>query len=494
MTSLIRAAVCTAALLLCLKSTARADYTPHGLLSYLTGLDNGYRHGEIWANPAMHLDDTGSYVEFAAIRRELYRTLRGPYKHAWDGAGNVAYKHVFRGGRTGMYASYANRKSLISWPFSNNRVRTKQAFDASDLFLSGFLSDGDRFTAGATLGKSYSRKRENILGAIQLSGKLPHGIRASLRVSSRPYDWSVEAGFQEVKKSLPARFRQDEIEGELMVSVRDYAEMTVTMIKSRIVTPGGFRGIADNHAQVWGSDRSRWYVELRDNSIAAIDLSVGYGRETLTGDFDLWYNGYRYLRSSMDADNSRFRITAEGERMPRSFPSVRLDRVITDADMPYGSVDSWPFTPKQLEIIGDKTWTGYGTGRFTSNGCTLFWEISELSNVSTSYARIYPDYDLRIITRDHISSNPLDMIFGRSRDERDITRYADFASLLLTHEFVTGSITIDTGVQQLIPLRHVKKRIPGKAPAPPTFPDFTIKKPTRFGGLSFWLRIRYHLS
>ncbi len=166
--------------------------------------------------------------------------------------------------------------------------------------------------------------------------------------------------------------------------------MRVTMSKGWITTPGGYKAMSDNHVQVWNSDRNRWFLSLHEKSIPRIGLTIGFGRETLSGDFDLRYNSSRYLRSSMDIDNYRFMISAEHERKPGYVPGIRFDRVSTDVNLPYGSVDSWPFTPKQLEIISDKTWTVNGRGRFVSNGLTFSWMPSDFFRLSTSLLRIYP--------------------------------------------------------------------------------------------------------
>ncbi len=339
-----------------------------------------------------------------------------------------------------MYASFSDHYNSISWPLSKNRVRARHLYDTRELLLSGFLSAGDRFRAGATLGKSYARNRENLIRAVQVTGTFPLDIRASLSVSSKPYEWGIAASFQSIEITIPARFKQDKIDGSLSFPLRDFADMTVTMSKGWITTPGGYKAMPDNHVQVWNSVRNRWFFSLHEKSIPRIGLTIGFGRETLSGDFDLWYNNSRYLRSSMDIDNYRFIISAKHERKPGYVPDIRFDRVSTDVNLPYGSVDSWPFTPKQMEIIGDKTWTSNGRGRFVSNGLTFFWAPSDFFSLSTSLLRIYPDYRLTIITRDHLSSNPFDMIFGRRRIESDTIRYAEFASLLITRQFVTGSV------------------------------------------------------
>ena len=498
MSYFLRVAVYTATLLFCLTDTVRADYTPQGLLFWLTGLDSnptfeksGTGINNLWSHPVRHFDDPQSYIELTATRHEFYRTLRGPYKNSGDGKYACAYKQFFNAKKAGVYASFSDLASSISWPLSKNRVRARHEYDTKELLITGFLRAGDRFMAGATLGKSYARNRENLIRAVQVTGKFPLDIQASLSVSSKPYEWSIAASFQSIDRTMSSRFKQDEIDGSLSFPLRRVGDMTVRMSKGWITTPGGFKNMTDNHAQVWNSDRKRWFLSLHETSIPRIGITIGLGREMLSGDFGLWYNTSRYMRSSMDIDNHRFMISVEQEGKPGYVPGLRFDRISTDVELPYGSADSWPFTPKQLEIIGDKTWTGQGSGSFVSNGLTFFWTPSGNFRFSTSFFRIYPDYRLKITTRDHLSSNPFNMIFGRSRIESDTIRYAEFASLSISRQFVTGSVTIDTGLRQLIPIRQVKVRDPGKEPGIPSFPDISLKKPRSFGGLSFWLGMRY---
>ena len=172
-------------------------------------------------------------------------------------------------------------------------------------------------------------------------------------------------------------------------------------------------------------------------------------------------------------------------------PAVRYDRVFTDLDLTDGIVDSWPFTPKQIEIIGDKTWVFFGQGRFLSNSVDFNWKLPESSSLDIAYFRVYPDYRLRVTTRDHLSINPWEMIFGKRRVDTDNTRSYDFAAVTFGKEFKFDRFKFETGIRQLVPLRHVKTSIPGEGPEPPEFPKISLKRPKRFGGLSFWGSMRY---
>ena len=46
---------------------------------------------------------------------------------------------------------------------------------------------------------------------------------------------------------------------------------------------------------------------------------------------------------------------------------------------------------------------------------------------------------------------------------------------------------------QVEPLDKNEKKIPGKAPVPPSFPKLKVSKPKRIGGLSFEVRVRWML-
>ena len=93
----------------------------------------------------------------------------------------------------------------------------------------------------------------------------------------------------------------------------------------------------------------------------------------------------------------------------------------------------------------------------------------------------------------HLSANPMDIIFGRSRTETDRTRYFDFALVTYDKSFNFGMCDFDLCVRQFIPLFHSEKKIPGKAPVPPSFPKLKVSKPKRIGGLSFEVRVRWML-
>ncbi len=83
MSYFLRVAVCTATLLLYYIVTVSADYTPQGLLFWLTGLDSNQafeKSGtgiiELWTHPVRHFDDVQSYIELTTTRSEFYRTFR----------------------------------------------------------------------------------------------------------------------------------------------------------------------------------------------------------------------------------------------------------------------------------------------------------------------------------------------------------------------------------------------------------------------------------
>lgn len=492
-----RAAVFAVALFLSQSLNAAADFSTGGLLGYLTGLrslpDYYAINRALSEYPARLAEDNRSYFEMFGNWQDVFRNFSGTEKSLSHGAGAIGIKRSLLSNRAGVYLLYSERSGSVSWPFSKNRVRIREFYNSGNLLLSGFVSPDRRIKAGFTAGKSVNRGNR-FMHVAQLSVRPWRSVEFSVSFSSVPYDWGIEAEFENVTKTLFSRFRHDSVEGGLTVPLRGIADVTVRGQKGRIYTPGGFRGVPDSHAQVWEADRDRWQVSFSENVLPRVDLNAGYARDKIPGELGLWYNGSRYMRGKLDVSTHRWWLEAEGENAPRHIPAVRYDRVATGLDLSRGIVDSWPFTPTQMEIIGDKTWTFSGTGSFVSNGCTFTWETSEQSVLSTSFIRAFPDYSLRITTRDHLSANPWDMIFGNTRIETDRTRYYDFASVMYRREFTAGGFSIDAGIQQLIPLRHAETKIPGKAPEPPSFPKLRLARPKRFGGLSLWGRVRYYLK
>ena len=314
-----------------------------------------------------------------------------------------------------------------------------------------------------------------------------------LRLYSIPYEWGIDADFKGETRTLFSEFRRKGAEGSVAVTLFNAAELRLSGGKGTIDTPGGFRGVPNSHAQEWNADTGNWRTDIRATIASRIAILLSYGRETIPGELGLWYNGSRYMRGKYDIGTHRFHMEVRGEDVSRAVPAVRFDRASTDFDISHGVADSWPFTPGQMEIIGDKTWTFSGTGRFVSDSVTGTWNIAAGSWFSTALHRVYPDYRILVTTRDHLSIEPWDMLFGRRRTETDRTRFYDFASVSYRKEFILKRFKVAAGIQQLIPLRHAGRKIPGKAPAPPSFPKLKIERLKRYGGLEVWAGVKYFL-
>jgi len=489
-----RAAVVAAALFFWRGGGAVADFSTQGLLCYLTGLRSNENFfgsgGNLIERPTLLKRESGSYFELYGSRQYVLRTLSGAEKNIGHGAGGFGYMHLFQSGRCGVKLQYYDRSSSISWPFSQNRVHVKEFFRSNELLVSGFVTDNDRATLGVTAGKPIAGGSAWTY-AVQLEGEIAQGVNVSLRYYSVPYDWGVDARFNGVTKTMFSEFQHSSFKFDAELTLLEFADVTLTGQQGKIATPGGFRGVPDSHAQVWSADRKSLGTTVREKAVPGVVLSVGYSREKIPGELGLWYDRSRYMRGKLDVDTHRLRFEGKLERARKYIPAVSFDRVSTSLDLSRGVIDSWPFTPKQIEVIGDKTWTFSGSGSIVSNGVAFYWDISERSNITTSFLRVYPDYRIRITTRDHLSQNPWNMIFGRRRFETDGTRYYDFASVMYRREFIVKSFSFDAGIQQLIPLHHAETKIPGKAPSPPSFPKVKFERPKRFGGLSVWGRMRY---
>jgi len=199
------------------------------------------------------------------------------------------------------------------------------------------------------------------------------------------------------------------------------------------------------------------------------------------------------MRGSLDGDIYRFGIGTELNSVSVYLPDIIYRRVSTDLALSHGRLDSWPFTPTQIGIFGDKTWTFSGRGSIVSDAGLFSWNLSPSSRTSLAVVRVHPDYNIRITTRDHLSLNPLDMIFGRRRYETDRTRYFDFAHVSYWKNFKYGKFSLDFGISQFIPLRHSEEKKPSEAPVPPSFPEIKFKKPEKIGGFSFEVKGKWML-
>jgi len=448
-------------------------------------------------HPLSFADGEESYVEVFGGRGETFRTFGGVEKKIGHAFSALGVKRVAADGRLGLYLLYSDRSGSVSWPFSGGRIRAREFYDSSELSLSTFCSGGGRFRAGATLGEAFGWKDGGIR-AVQFSGRPVKFLGLSFGYSSLPYDWGVGVGFEGVFKSLYSRFRLETLEGEISLSLPGAMEVKAAGVRSGMRTPEDFRGVPDGHAQVWRADRKGWRLEAEIPAASLPGVArvrVGCGVDAIPGKLSLWYNGSAYMRGHLDVRTRRFFLGVSpeaGTGVP--LPSVLYERTDTALDLSRGIADSWAFTPRQIEILGDRTWTFSGTGRLVADTLLFEWGASEGGRFGLSFTRLFPDYRVTIVTRDHFSANPWDMVFGRRRVERDGTRYYDFASVTLGRVFSRGRFVLDLGVCQLVPLRHAEAEAAPGAPTPPSFPRFRFARPENFGGLSLWGRVRYRLD
>jgi len=487
-----RAAVALAALFFCLGQEPLADFTARCVLGYLTGIhpvpgqsENPLTLGEY---PAHFASDPQSYCEMFVDHQEVLRSYTGQKKRVNHGLGSLAFKKMLSR-NTGLAAAWGNRSGVVSLPLSGKRIRISEVFDAHDIILSGFLK-GKGISAGYTLGETVAGG-SGIIQAVQIVYVLPSGFGMSVRWASTPYKWGMETIVGGISETLLSQFRYNRFETVLTFRGKGWGDLSLTLHEGTVHTHDNYRDRRDFHTLVWEADRNKWEIKAHESFVPGIDLSAAYADEAIDGDLGFWFDGLSYLRGKAAISTHRISIAAAVEDGAPSVPAFRYDRVFTDLDFRNGVADSWPFTPKQIEIIGDKTWTFSGRGKFVSNAFDCTWRIHEKTNLSLTYLLVYPDYRFRITTRDHLSINPWDMIFGKRRIETDGTRSFEFMAVMAGKRFDFGRFTFDTGISQLVPVRHVKKQVPGKAPLPPEFPRIRFERPKNFGGLNIYGSIRY---
>ncbi|HUT64009.1 MAG TPA: hypothetical protein VMZ04_08630 [Anaerolineae bacterium] len=466
-----------------------ADFSTNALIGYLTGIpalsELPYGNKSGYEYPAELAQDITQYIKFTGSRQEVFRNFLGEHKNIDHGLFSIGLNYPLIENTAGTYISFTDNRSSISWPFSKNRIRTVDSYKAGTICVSGYTFARENVRVGATIGKQIKSDRNRLLHIVEFSGAVSQRLNGSMRYFSLPYEWGVDINYKNITKTLPSHFQYTGFEGNITYSLTEHMHITFSGEKGDIDTPKKFQVIPDNHTQMWNGSRDRWKIRILNSPVADIVLDASYGEDTLSGELNLCYDGDQYMQGTLDGDTRRFGFGVQLEDVKRYIPVIHYDRVSTELALSRGIADSWPFTPKQIEIIGDKTWTFSGTGSIVSDSGTFSWKLSSLSRMVFSYVRAHFDYRLRITTRDHLSTNPLDMIYGKSRIETDRTRYYDFAHVYYGRNYIFGRLSLEFGISQFIPVHHSRKKIPGKAPAPPSFPELKIKKPENFGGFSF---------
>ena len=175
-----------------------------------------------------------------------------------------------------------------------------------------------------------------------------------------------------------------------------------------------------------------WTVGLDGLLTSQLAAAIGFGRDSVVGELGLWSGDSRYLRAFPALETIRFTVDFRPRGVHPSAPDFGYVRTTTDARLSRGIADSWAFTPSQIAVLGDKTWSVFGTGALAADTVTMSWRCP--LRPALSLVRLHPDYSFRITTRDHLSVNPFNMLFGTTRTETDHTRYADLAAVAIRHE------------------------------------------------------------
>ena len=489
-----KVAVVLATLFILLHSPALADFSANTLIGYFTGISllpdslSGMNYHD---HPSQVLTGYGSFVEISSGNQEVVRSLTGVEKKVGYHDIVCGVKRLFPSERAGLYLSFSNRESVMSWPFSSEQVRAHERWKNDGLGAAGAIRVGDSVTAGLSVKTQTGGTGNGVQKTVEIAGDFPSGIKGRVRLNSSPAEWDMWLRFKNITQVFPAQIGYDVIEGDLSREMPWRTNLSFSARVFWLTTPSVFRGIPGRHAQVWSGDGGAYTVKVGKTDTAIGNVAVFYGEDEQSTDFGFWFNGSQYLQGVLDGKTSRWQIEVQPYRLKGlSFPLVKYDRVVTDMEISRGILDSWPFTPQQIEILGDKTWTFSGKGNLISDAGTLVWK-KKTSQIALTYARLHIDYRLRITTRDHFSANPWEIIFGQRRYESDRTRYFDFSVVSYIKTFMFNRVAIDMGITQIIPLYHAKTETGGPAPEPPSFPKLKAARPDIIGGLSVGMRVRW---
>jgi len=490
-------AVIAAALFHAFTGAAFADLSPRGIVAAVAGFDDslivhdpGYvlRH-----RPSSLIAGRGTYVETFVVRRETFRSFSGAEKNLLGGTGGIGLRHDILPGRAGLYIAWLERSGAASWPFSDGRVMAREYFRDGTAHVAGYGNIGG-VRMGMSAGVSATGGADRIERALDLAAPLPFGAALRVEYSLLPYEWGIRGTFKGIEQVLYADFTAERGEIALTAPAGPYAAASLVLGHESLFTRPKDRALPGGHAQIWTGERMRWEAVVRETCIPGVEASFGFGGAETDGGLGLTFNGEQYLRAVADISADRFFVSAGPESAPGWIPTVRFDRTVSEGALPFGYVDSWPFTPQQIAIFGDKTWTFQGHGNVICDGLTMHWRGLSIASPSLGWRRLHYDYRLKIIERDHFPFVDLWswLIGRRRRTETDNLRYYDIAVLGCEGDFVHGRMAVTYGVEQFVPVRTITSPRPGKpAPAPP--PVREILKIKRYGGMSFRFGVRYHL-
>ncbi len=465
-----------------------ADISTSALIGYFTGiptLSDSFTgltaHQE---HPAACALERRPYIEFDGNRHEILRNLQGSGGTIANGLASIGVYYPLAKDRAGCLVSYLDNYKANSWPFLEDNFHAATSYDTGRASVTLFTSGPRLFRTGITIGKQIRGDGDGLLYLFEIAGALPYGLSGTARYCTIPYDGGFDVSYESVTKLLPWHFSHTGYEGNLSWRLPKEFILSAALARKSIATPGNFRGHSHQHAQVWEGDGNAWSVKVEKRGFRGVDASISYGRDDLSGELGLWYNESHYLRSFIRGDIHRLSLETVFPEQSPLVPSFRYDTVSTDGVLSHGIVDSWPFTPRQMELIGDKTWTFSGTGSIVSHAGTFTWFVRPEYRWKLSFARAYLDYYLRIRTRDHLSANIMDMLFGELRTETSRIQYYDFALVAFERSLSWDRYAFEIAVSQLVPLRHRKIGVSGKTSVSSSLPRMELTKPKRFGGFS----------
>ncbi len=489
-------AVIAATLFIVLMDSAAADFTPRGILAEIAGFDDslsaGDRAAKIRYHPSTLLDDCGSYMETFFIHREILRNFTGEEKDIIASEGGIGFHHDTIPGRAGWYAAWIERSSSMSWPFSDDRVMAYQYFRDGMLHVAGYGRLGI-VRMGVSIGASSVGSADRIERAFDVTSSLPRGITFRAEYALVPYEWGVRGTFEDIAQVLPADFTVERNKISLTAPLSHVAVATLTFGAGTLYTLPNDRARSGGHTQIWTGSRLRWDAVIHEACLPVVNASVGYGGTDIDGNLGLAFTGIDYARVEATFDMARYFLSLGAEDGPKWFPAFLYDRADTGGRLPYGFIDSWAFTPQQIAIFGDKTWTFQGRGRVISDGLTANWLVSRFGVFRLGWRRLRYDYRLTIIERDHFPLDPLNWLIGRRRTETDDLKYYDIAVGGYEGSIHRGRVTCMLGIEQLVPVRTVKAAKQGQPPIEPEVPKLNLFRFKRFGGLSIRLTVKYSL-
>jgi len=349
---------------------------------------------------------------------------------------------------------------------------------------------------------AYINKKEKAGGAIlagisenggvyfsgEAAGKFPCGFSGNLGFSRIPYKWGLDVNYDDLTKTLPT----ETVIGDLVTGLSwerpGYPKMTISANRKTFDTPGGTGKKHTDHFQVWDAGIKGWKFAAEYSFPKNIVLDGYMGLDDIDGSLRLLYEGEQYLQGFFDGESNRFGAGIGLKEKSPAIPRIRFDRVFTNIDLTKGVGDSWPFTPKQIEVFGDMKWTFEGNGRIVSNSVTAVWQNLTLPDISAGLARVYIDYKLKTVKRE-FTGDPMELIFGMYSEDKDRIGYYDAVSLTMRKIMAFRTFSLHMGLGETIPVKYSRETEKGSVSEEPSFKVKKIKM-RYFGGFYADLSLR----